>query len=86
MIWKQNIMSVVRTVLAVLLLASAVHAASINTTPLTSAQKNIETLGTDVTVALPLTAAGVTLYENNTADRRGAFHGGHRICAEKYRA
>jgi hypothetical protein len=61
-------MSVVRTVLAVLLPAasSPVHAASINTTPLTSTQKNTETLGTGVAVAPPLTAEGVTLYENNT--------------------
>jgi len=70
MIQKQNIMSVVRTVLAVLLLAASSpdHAASINTTPLTSTQKNIETLGTGVAVAPPLTAAGVTHYENNTME------------------
>jgi len=41
------------------------HAASINTTPLTSTQKNIETLGTGVAIALPLTAAGLTLYKDD---------------------
>jgi membrane-associated phospholipid phosphatase len=61
-------MSVVRSVLWVLLLgaSSPVYAASINTTPLTSTQKNIETLGTGVAIALPLTAAGITLYQDDT--------------------
>jgi hypothetical protein len=56
-------MSVVRLVLSLLLLGASnpVYAASINTTPLTPTQKNIQTLGTGVAIALPLTAAGLTL-------------------------
>lgn len=46
-----------------------VQAASINTTPLTSTQKNIETLGTGVSIMLPLVAGGLTLYDD---DRIGA--------------
>jgi len=61
-------MSVVRLVLSLLLFGASnpVYAASINTTPLISTQKNTETSGTGMAVAPPLTAAGVTLYENNT--------------------
>jgi len=60
-------MSVVRLVLSLLLFgaSSPVYAASINTTPLTSTQKNIETLGTGVAIALPLAAAGLTLYKDD---------------------
>jgi membrane-associated phospholipid phosphatase len=49
-----------------LVLAAPVDAASINTTPLTSTEKNIETLGDGVAVALPLTAAGITWYKDDT--------------------
>lgn len=55
-------------ILPLLLLAGsgAAHAAaSINTKPLTSTQKNIETLGTGVAIALPLTAAGITLWKDD---------------------
>lgn len=45
--------------------STAAQAGSINTTPLTSSQKNIETLGTGVAIALPLTAAGITLYKGD---------------------
>lgn len=56
-----------RLYLSALLLTFVVpaHAASINTTPLTLTQKHIETLGTGVAIALPLTAAGVTLYKDD---------------------
>ncbi len=46
--------------------AGGADAASINTTPLTSTQKNIETLGSGVAIALPLAAAGITLYKRDT--------------------
>jgi membrane-associated phospholipid phosphatase len=46
-------------------LATAAHAGSINTTPLTSTERHIETLGTGVAIALPLTAAGITLYKGD---------------------
>lgn len=41
------------------------RAGSINTTPLTSTQKHIETLGTAVAIALPLTAGGIALYKDD---------------------
>jgi membrane-associated phospholipid phosphatase len=44
---------------------AAAHAGAINTTPLTSTQTHIETLGTGVAIALPLTAAGITLYKGD---------------------
>ncbi|HEX4118567.1 MAG TPA: phosphatase PAP2 family protein [Rhizomicrobium sp.] len=44
----------------------AAHAAaSVDTKPLTSTEKNIETLGTGVSIALPLTAAGITLWKHD---------------------
>ena len=46
--------------------SGAAHAGSINTKPLTSTQKHIETLGTGVAIALPLAAAGITLYKHDT--------------------
>ena len=48
-----------KTVLVLCLLAAAApaRAFSVNTTPLTSTQKTIETVGTGVAIALPLTAA-----------------------------
>lgn len=39
-----------------------------NTTPLTSTEKHIETLGTGIAIALPLVAGGIALYNN---DRKG---------------
>ncbi|HUO02115.1 MAG TPA: phosphatase PAP2 family protein, partial [Rhizomicrobium sp.] len=57
-----------RLLLPVLLIAGsgAAHAAaSINTKPLTTTEKNIETLGTGVSIALPLTAAGITLWKGD---------------------
>jgi membrane-associated phospholipid phosphatase len=62
-------MSFSRFLLAALFLgfSSEVHAAaSVNTTPLTSSQKNIETLGSGIAVALPLVAGGLTLYKDDT--------------------
>lgn len=41
------------------------EAGSINTTPLTSTEKHIETLGTAVSIALPVTAAGITLWKHD---------------------
>jgi membrane-associated phospholipid phosphatase len=57
-----------KLIFSTLLLAipAVAQAASINTTPLTSTQKHIETLGTGVAIALPLTAAGITLYKHDT--------------------
>src|SRR5215469_15667547 len=60
-------MSLLKWLLAALLLAGSVpaHAWSVNTTPLTSTEKNIETLGTAVAIAVPLTAAGITLWKQD---------------------
>ena len=41
---------------------------TVNTTPLTSTQKHIETLGTGIAIALPLTAGGIALYKS---DKKG---------------
>ena len=46
--------------------AGQVLAATVNTKPLTPTEKNIETLGTGISIALPLTAAGVALYKDDT--------------------
>jgi membrane-associated phospholipid phosphatase len=40
-----------------------------NRTPLTSTEKNIETLGTGIAIALPVVAGGITLWKK---DRRGS--------------
>lgn len=59
-------MSIAKLLLPLLLLTSgAARAASVNTTPLTSTQKHIETLGTGVAIALPLTAAGITIWKHD---------------------
>ncbi len=41
---------------------------TVNNKPLTSIQKNIETLGTGIAIALPLTAGGIALYKK---DKKG---------------
>jgi membrane-associated phospholipid phosphatase len=38
---------------------------TVNTTPLSSREKNIETLGTGVAIALPLVAGGIALYKHD---------------------
>ena len=43
----------------------AAWAGTINTKPLTSTEKNIETLGSGVAVALPLAAGGIALYKDD---------------------
>ena len=49
-----------------LIVPGAAHAAgSINTKPLTSTQKHIETQGTGVAIALPLTAGAITLWKHD---------------------
>ena len=61
-------MLISRLLLPILLIAGsgAAHAAaSIDTKPLTSTQKNIETLGTGVAIALPLTAGVITLWKHD---------------------
>jgi membrane-associated phospholipid phosphatase len=50
------------------LVAEPALAFTVNKTPLTSTEKNIETLGTGIAIALPLTAGGIALYKN---DRMG---------------
>jgi hypothetical protein len=50
------------------LLACAGQEASaftVNTTPLSSREKNIETLGTGVAIALPVVAGGIALYKHD---------------------
>src|SRR5580698_6119656 len=37
----------------------------VNLTPLSSREKNIETLGTGVAIALPIAAAGIAWYKND---------------------
>jgi len=61
-------MAVTRLILLALLLCAAgeAQAGSVNTTPLTSQEKNIQTLGTAVAIPLPVTAAGITLYKHDT--------------------
>src|SRR5665213_1900342 len=44
---------------------SSAGAFTLNTTPLTSTEKRIETLGTGVAITLPLMAAGVALYKHD---------------------
>jgi membrane-associated phospholipid phosphatase len=38
---------------------------TVNKTPLTSTEKNIETLGTGIAIALPLAAGGIALYKHD---------------------
>ena len=45
--------------------AGEAQAFSVNTTPLSSTRKDIETLGTGVAIALPLTAAGIAWYKHD---------------------
>jgi membrane-associated phospholipid phosphatase len=54
--------------LFVLLSPALAHAGSVNLTPLTSSEKNIESLGTAVAIALPVTAAGISYFKH---DRMG---------------
>ena len=65
-------MTFVRRACATLLIfacaASQAQAFTVNTTPLSSTRKDIETLGTGVAIALPLTAAGIAWYKR---DRMG---------------
>ena len=55
-------------ILIALLLPAKAEAGSVNLTPLTSTQKHIETAGTVVAIALPLTAAGISYFKH---DRMG---------------
>src|SRR5581483_10285225 len=61
-------MSITRFILSALLICAAgeARAGTINTKPLTSSEKHIQTLGTAVAVALPATAVGITLYKHDT--------------------
>ena len=57
------------TVLAILFALIApvsASAGSVNLKPLTPMEKNIETAGTAVAIALPLTAAGITYFKHDT--------------------
>jgi membrane-associated phospholipid phosphatase len=61
-----------RTVFVAASIISLSHEAAAftpNTTPLTSEEKNIETLGTGIAIALPVVAGGITLWKR---DRVGA--------------
>jgi membrane-associated phospholipid phosphatase len=49
----------------VLLQTNSVSAFTPNATPLTSTQKDIETLGTGIAIALPVAAAGIAWYKND---------------------
>lgn len=52
--------------LALLLLTQSAYAFTPNTTPLTSSEKNIETMGTGIAIALPIAAAGIAWAKNDT--------------------
>ena len=45
--------------------AGQAQAFTVNTTPLSSTEKHIETAGTAVAIALPVTAAGIAWYKND---------------------
>jgi membrane-associated phospholipid phosphatase len=45
--------------------AGQAQAFTVNTTPLSSTRKDLETLGTGVAIALPLTAAGIAWYKHD---------------------
>jgi len=53
-------------VLMSLLPMTEARAGSVNLKPLTSTQKNIETMGTAVAIALPITAAGISFFKHDT--------------------
>jgi membrane-associated phospholipid phosphatase len=52
--------------LLVVLPLTAAQAGSVNLKPLTSTEKNIETLGTGVAIAMPLIAGGISYYKHDT--------------------
>ena len=62
-------MLIVRACIVVLLtttlLAPPALGFTVNKTPLTRTEKNIETLGTGIAIALPLTAGGIALYKHD---------------------
>jgi membrane-associated phospholipid phosphatase len=47
------------------LLAGPAFAFTVNKTPLTTTEKNIENLGTGIAIALPVAAAGITLWKHD---------------------
>src|SRR5579883_2746043 len=51
--------------LAIALLAQPALSFTVNKTPLTATEKNIETLGTGIAIALPLAAGGIALYKHD---------------------
>lgn len=55
----------VATVLIFALSAPPSFAFTVNKTPLTSTEKNIETLGTGIAIALPVAAGGIALYKGD---------------------
>ena len=57
-------------VLAILAIATPAMAFTVNATPLTKTEKNIERAGTGVAIAIPLIAGGITLLKH---DRVGAL-------------
>src|SRR5579872_2400922 len=62
--------AVTAMILAMALPPASAATPAVPVKPLTSMQKNIETMGTGVAIALPLAAAGITLYKD---DRPGLF-------------
>ena len=51
--------------LAIMTIATPAFAFTPNTTPLSKSEKNIETIGTGVAIALPLVAGGITLLKHD---------------------
>jgi membrane-associated phospholipid phosphatase len=63
-LWPGGRQAVATIVLAVFA-ASPAAAFTVNNTPLTSSEKNIETLGTGLSIALPVVAGGIALYKHD---------------------
>jgi membrane-associated phospholipid phosphatase len=64
--WRRAAAAVAFTTLA----AAPATAFTVNSTPLTSSEKNIEWLGTGIAIALPVVAGGIALYKD---DRGGVW-------------
>jgi membrane-associated phospholipid phosphatase len=66
---KASFVSVMAITSYALICSQPTQAFTPNRTPLTSTEKNIETLGTGIAIALPVVAGGITLWKK---DRRGS--------------
>lgn len=60
-----QIIRLIMVSLSLIVLTRGAMAFTPNTTPLTSTEKKIETVGTGISIALPLIAGGISLYDND---------------------